>query len=109
MGLQTEKDKEKEDQKKNFKICSKKFETDELEVLKKIFKELGSRSASSQIDKETFLQFFPLPGLWGERLFLKFNFKNTGYIDFEEFIIGIAICCRGTKVTKLMYSLIFSI
>ncbi|SCO72717.1 calcium-dependent protein kinase 7, putative [Plasmodium vivax] len=107
MGLQTEKDKEKEDQKRNFKICSKKFETDELEVLKKIFKELGSRSASSQIDKETFLQFFPLPGLWGERLFLKFNFKNTGYIDFEEFIIGIAICCRGTKSDKI--SVLFDI
>ncbi|ANQ08114.1 Asparagine-rich protein [Plasmodium coatneyi] len=107
MGLQTEKDKEKEDQKRNFKICSKKFETDELEVLKKIFKELGSRSASNQIDKETFLQFFPLPGLWGERLFLKFNFKNTGYIDFEEFIIGIAICCRGTKSDKI--SVLFDI
>ncbi|EUD65412.1 CAMK protein kinase [Plasmodium inui San Antonio 1] len=107
MGLQTEKDREKEDQKRNFKICSKKFETDELEVLKKIFKELGSRSASGQIDKETFLQFFPLPGLWGERLFLKFNFKNTGYIDFEEFIIGIAICCRGTKSDKI--SVLFDI
>ncbi|CRH00099.1 calcium-dependent protein kinase 7, putative [Plasmodium relictum] len=101
MGLQTEKEKEKENQKNNFKICSKKFETDELEVLKKIYKELGSRSGSNYIDKETFLQFFPLPGLWGERLFLKFNFKNTGYIDFEEFIIGIAICCRGTKSDKI--------
>ncbi|SBS83620.1 calcium-dependent protein kinase 7, putative (CDPK7) [Plasmodium ovale curtisi] len=101
MGLQTEKDKEKDDPKRNFKLCSKKFETDELEVLKKIYKELGSRSSSSHIDKETFLQFFPLPGLWGERLFLKFNFKNTGYIDFEEFIIGIAICCRGTKSDKI--------
>lgn len=39
MGLQTEKDKEKEHQKNNFKICSKKFETDELEVLKKVEKE----------------------------------------------------------------------
>ncbi|ETB57751.1 CAMK protein kinase [Plasmodium yoelii 17X] len=101
MGLQTEKDKEKDDPKKNYKLCSKKFETDELEVLKKIYKELGSRSISNHIDKETFLQFFPLPGLWGERLFLKFNFKNTGYIDFEEFIIGIAICCRGTKSDKI--------
>ncbi|CRG96279.1 calcium-dependent protein kinase 7, putative [Plasmodium gallinaceum] len=101
MGLQTEKEKDKEIQKNYFKICSKKFETDELEVLKKIYKELGSRSGSNYIDKETFLQFFPLPGLWGERLFLKFNFKNTGYIDFEEFIIGIAICCRGTKSDKI--------
>lgn len=99
MGLQGEKD--KENQKQDFKIYSKKFETDELEVLKKIYKELGSRSGSNYIDKETFLQFFPLPGLWGERLFLKFNFKNTGYIDFEEFIIGIAVCCRGTKNDKI--------
>ena len=60
------------------------------------------------MDKTTFLQFFPLPvrltqGLWGERLFEKFDTKLLGSIDFEEFIQGMALCCRGSEEERLHF------
>lgn len=55
----------------------KKFDSDEVEVLKKVYKALSARSPGPGIDKETFLQYFPLPGLWGERLFQKFDYKGN--------------------------------
>ncbi|KYF43519.1 calcium dependent protein kinase CDPK7 [Toxoplasma gondii ARI] len=79
----------------------KKFDSDEVEVLKKVYKALSARSPGPGIDKETFLQYFPLPGLWGERLFQKFDFKGSGSVDYEEFLIGIAVCCRGTKSDRM--------
>ncbi|PHJ18140.1 camk protein kinase [Cystoisospora suis] len=79
----------------------KKFDSDEVEVLKKVYKALSARSPGPGIDKETFLQYFPLPGLWGERLFQKFDYKGAGSVDYEEFLIGIAVCCRGTKSDRM--------
>lgn len=55
------------------------------------------------IDKETFLQYFPLNGLLGERLFAQFDLKKTGYIDFDEFIVGLATVCRGTLNDKIHF------
>lgn len=73
------------------------------------------------IDKETFLQFFPLTvfldlsfeflvilqGLWGEKLFEKFDYKHTGYINFYGFLQGIACCCKSAEDDKvhLLFSL----
>eukprot|EP00918_Siedleckia_nematoides_P011997 GHVU01026354.1.p1 GENE.GHVU01026354.1~~GHVU01026354.1.p1 ORF type:complete len:183 (-),score=37.01 GHVU01026354.1:151-699(-) len=79
----------------------KKFDFDEVAVLKQVYTSLRERSDEAGIDKQTFLQFFPLPGLWGERLFQKFDFKSNGVVDYEEFLIGIAVCCRGTKTDKI--------
>ncbi len=31
-----------------------------------------------------------------ERLFYLFDTKETGVVDFEEFLQGMATCCRGT-------------
>ncbi|KAH0480783.1 MAG: uncharacterized protein KVP18_002289 [Porospora cf. gigantea A] len=74
-----------------------KYDTDELECLRKLFKELESRSSGSGVDKQTFLHFFRLPGLWGERLYYRFVFKGRETVDYEEFLIGIAQCCRSTN------------
>lgn len=57
------------------KAYLKKFDADEVEVLRKVYKELSARNPGPGIDKETFLQYFPLPGLWGERLFQRFDYK----------------------------------
>lgn len=73
----------------------------EYEVLKFLHKDLASRSDSVGINKETFLQYFNLPGLWGERLFRYFDMNGSNYIEFEEFIAGISICCRGTPSEKI--------
>uniref|UniRef100_A0A0G4F4B8 Calmodulin n=1 Tax=Chromera velia CCMP2878 TaxID=1169474 RepID=A0A0G4F4B8_9ALVE len=79
----------------------RKFHQDELDMLELVYRDLSSRSGTRMIDKETFLQYFPLPGLWGEQLYRRFDFKLNGHIDFEEFIIGTAVCCRGTKDDKI--------
>ena len=42
-----------------------------------------------------------------ERLFKWFDQKNTGTVDYEEFIRGMAVCCRGTPTEKADF--IFSI
>ena len=39
------------------------------------------------ICKETFLQYLPLNGLLGERLFAQFDVNKRGYLDFDEFIM----------------------
>ena len=43
-----------------------------------------------QMDKATFLDFFNVPKLLGERLFQVFDQKKTGVIDLEEFLDGLA-------------------
>jgi Ca2+-binding EF-hand superfamily protein len=60
-------------------------------MLTQLYNDLSSRSRGLSIDKSTFMSFFLLPGLWGERLFSKFGTKGTGTIDFDEFLTGISI------------------
>lgn len=55
------------------------------------------RSNGKGIDKDTFLQYFPLHGLLGDRLFAQFDTHKRGYIDFDEFICGLATVCRLVK------------
>jgi Ca2+-binding EF-hand superfamily protein len=61
----------------------------EIQVLYLIFADLGARSDAECLDKDTFLSFFPLTGLWGQRLFKKFDTKHTNHIDFTEFLNGL--------------------
>ena len=44
-------------------------------------------STKTGICKETFLQYLPLNGLLGERLFAQFDVNKRGYLDFDEFIM----------------------
>ncbi|GIX65341.1 calcium dependent protein kinase CDPK7 [Babesia caballi] len=81
--------------------CTRRFDSNELEVLQQIYKELSLRSQSNGIDKETFLQYFDLPGLWGERLFRHFDANESSNVELEEFLAGIAACCRGTRSEKI--------
>lgn len=76
------------------RIAAQKFDDDEIHVLRKTWQDLADRSNGKGIDKETFLQYFPLHGLLGDRLFAQFDIKKKGYIDFEEFITGLSISCR---------------
>jgi Ca2+-binding EF-hand superfamily protein len=76
------------------KLARQKFDDDEIHVLKKTWQDLADRTGGKGIDKETFLQYFPLNGLLGDRLFAQFDAKKTGLVDFEEFITGLATVCR---------------
>lgn len=80
----------------------------ELRFLSKLFRDLASRSGGDEIDRHTFLRFFPLPvrstqGLWGERLFEKFDRSERGQINFEDFIQGLSCCARGSQEEKLRF------
>jgi serine/threonine protein kinase/Ca2+-binding EF-hand superfamily protein len=85
------------------KLAIQKFDQDELHVLKKTWQDLADRSNGKGIDKDTFLQYFPLHGLLGERLFAQFDSHKRGYIDFDEFITGLATVCRGTLDDKIHF------
>ena len=66
------------------KLCATKFDEDELHILKRTWEDLANRSEGRGINKETFHQYMPLNGLLGDRLFVMFDKKNSGYIDFDE-------------------------
>jgi len=76
------------------------FSKAEIRLIKATFKDLAMRSPGNTIDRNTFLKHFPLPGLHGEQLFDIFDYKNTGVLDYGEFITGFALCCKGSPEEK---------
>ena len=50
-----------------------------------------------------FTQPYGKKGLLGERLFSQFDVKGNGFIDFDEFISGLSVCCRGTVDEKIHF------
>jgi calcium/calmodulin-dependent protein kinase I len=53
------------------------------------------------MDKTTFLHFFHVPGIFGERLFHAFDAKGNGVIDWEEFVDGLARYSRGSMEERM--------
>ena len=66
--------------------------------IKQIFEELKRQSSTSgeRVDKASFLRYFPLPGMMGERLFAVFDRDGNGSIDFPEFLTGLSLIYHGT-------------
>ena len=95
MGNQSSKSKSKG------KYSSGKYNEKEIGILDQIFHEMAVRSPNDTIAKDTFLKFFDLPGVLGDRLFEVFDTKKTGVIDFEEFIDGFQRFSRGDPSTKM--------
>lgn len=84
----------------------------ELRLTAKLFRDLSSRCGGETINKTTFLQFFQLPvtpsqGMWGERLFDKFDRYKSGRIDYDQFTMGLSVCIKGSEEEKLR--LLFSL
>eukprot|EP00123_Amoebidium_parasiticum_P016944 comp23652_c1_seq1/m.40385 comp23652_c1_seq1/g.40385 ORF comp23652_c1_seq1/g.40385 comp23652_c1_seq1/m.40385 type:complete len:909 (-) comp23652_c1_seq1:101-2827(-) len=71
--------------------------------LKQVFKHMARRSPKDTMDKETFLQYFPLNGMLGERLFVAFDHKKNGVIDLGEFIAGLTVVLAGTAEEKCRF------
>lgn len=84
-----------------------KFTPAEVRLIKATFKDLALRSPGPTIDRNTFLTHFPLPGLHGEQLFEVFDYNHSGAIDFDEFITGLAIACKGSFEER--FELVFKI
>jgi Ca2+-binding EF-hand superfamily protein len=70
--------------------------------IKQIFDELKRQSSTSgeRVDKASFLRYFPLPGMMGERLFAVFDRDANGSIDFPEFLTGLSLIYHGTVDDK---------
>lgn len=64
---------------------------------------MAERNDGKGIDKEIFLQYFPLTGLLGDRLFAQFDVKGNGLIDLDEFVTGLAVCSRGSADDKIHF------
>jgi calcium/calmodulin-dependent protein kinase I len=66
--------------------------------IRQIFDELKRQSSTSgeRVDKATFLRYFPLPGMMGERLFTVFDRDGNGSIDFPEFLTGLGMIYHGS-------------
>ncbi len=83
---------------------AERFNASELKVIKETFKDLSYLSGNEKyIDKATFLQYFHLPGLIGERLFAAFDKKNEGFIRYVDFFSSLAVLCRGTWEEKVEF------
>jgi Ca2+-binding EF-hand superfamily protein/predicted Ser/Thr protein kinase len=70
--------------------------------IRQIFDELKRQSSTSgeRVDKASFLRYFPLPGMMGERLFAVFDRDGNGSIDFPEFLTGLGMIYHGTMEDK---------
>ena len=86
------------------RLAASKFDADELLVLQRTWVDLAERSDPQKgVNKETFLQYMPLNGLLGDRLFDVFDTSGDGYIDFDEFVTGLAQMGRGNMDMKIRY------
>ncbi|MES1917279.1 MAG: hypothetical protein MHM6MM_009017 [Cercozoa sp. M6MM] len=67
----------------------------EQQMLDRLFRELARRSPGKTMSKSTFLEFFRLPGIFGERLFHVFDRDGNGTISKSEFRAGLALFLHG--------------
>ncbi|CAM9757803.1 unnamed protein product, partial [Ectocarpus sp. 4 AP-2014] len=92
---------------KEGRLAGTKFDDVELHVISLTYKDLARLSKGDKggesIDKATFLQNFPVPGLVGDRLFHALDSNKSGRISFDDFVVGLAVCCRGTLEEKMRF------
>jgi len=72
----------------------------ELEILSSIFTDLSSRD-NGVISKDTFIQFFALSGLWGERVFRSFDTESKGHLNVKDLLTGLMMYCKSTEEEKI--------
>jgi len=78
-----------------------KWTKNEIKLLATMFHQMAQRSPDTEsMSKETFLSVYQLPGMLSERMFKVFDCKNSGDIDFEEFISGLEKFFRGSVHDK---------
>ncbi|XP_068678322.1 trafficking protein particle complex subunit 12-like isoform X2 [Montipora foliosa] len=93
--------------KERYKNAVKKLSSLELENIQAVFNEISTKREDgtrhvelSLVNRQDFAERFRLPGFIAERLFHAFDRNESGTIDLEEFIGGIALCLHGTVKDK---------
>jgi Ca2+-binding EF-hand superfamily protein len=95
------------------KKARKYFEAHEINDVMSIFQNLqaderllegkADGSTHAGIDIETFGEYFSYPGVLREQIFKVFDSNKDGLIDREEFMRGLAMCCKGSLIEKLEF------
>jgi len=90
------------DLREDYRKALTRFNRGKVALVRSIFKNLTEVDGvkGKTIDKETFLEYFPLPGIMGERLYAVFDRDSSGGVDFQEFLTGMALIYRGTVEEK---------
>mmetsp|Transcript_10531 Transcript_10531/g.19374 ORF Transcript_10531/g.19374 Transcript_10531/m.19374 type:complete len:943 (+) Transcript_10531:35-2863(+) len=89
------------DLREDYRKALTRFNRGKVSLVRSIFTNLTEASVSpGKIDKATFLEYFPLPGIMGERFFTVFDRDGSGGVDFQEFLTGMALIYRGTMEEK---------
>ena len=85
-----------------YKRALSRISVSKVSRIRQIFDELTRQSSTSgeRVDKASFLRYFPLPGMMGERLFSVFDGDGNGSIDFPEFLTGLTMIYHGTVEDK---------
>lgn len=77
------------------------FSDSEVQSMVHVYQNLAALSPrDKQIDKKTFMHYFPLDGVLAERLFVAFDKDRNGHIDRDEFLGGLALCLRGSTAER---------
>jgi Ca2+-binding EF-hand superfamily protein len=63
----------------------------------------GELRTHAGIDIDTFGEYFSYPGVLREQIFKVFDTNGDGFIDREEFMRGLAMCCKGELNDKLRF------
>jgi len=98
---------------KHTQLIPNKFTDGEIDVVKKIWRDLSDKSKQNEIgisngiDEDIFNTFTNIDGLIGLRLFKTFDSKSNGYIDLEDFITGLEILCFNSieEQTNFLFKL----
>lgn len=75
------------------------LEMEEIQLLHQLFDNLILRSKSlAGIDRDVFVKYCPIPGLWGHRIYRyikNYNKSEDDFINFQDFLCGLRYLCRS--------------
>lgn len=73
----------------------------EVHEIALIFQNLAA--ADGCLDRQAFGEYFAYPGILRAQIFDIFDSNTDGVIDANEFLRGLAMCCRGSMEDKLHF------